>query len=285
MICANCFEHDYQTTLVSKEAMINGRLQVIPDLECEKCPGCGDTVFTHEQSLAMDKKRINMEFSSKPTLTPQQLKLLRQILKMSLEEICDLLHIGRNSYGRWERGEVDISPSMNLLIHQFIERFPEARVNLIETEMQAEIEKARPRFLSDSVSLGEFVRNMIAATKITADVVGIKLGIGTGELEKIENNEIPPENIPIGIAANIVRFFRITMDNLKQLLENTLKIQGLRSQVSFMHARTPAHGKPAESVYARSMNKILEKYVVEDAPASRRTVNPEYLKKVGDCLR
>jgi len=34
---------------------------------------------------------------------------------------------------------------MNLLIHQFIERFPEARVNLIEAELQAEIEKAKAR--------------------------------------------------------------------------------------------------------------------------------------------
>ena len=63
-------------------------------------------------------------------------------LNMKLDEICEILHIGRNTYGRWERGEVAISPSINLLIHQFIERFPKARVNLIEAEMQAELEKA-----------------------------------------------------------------------------------------------------------------------------------------------
>ena len=143
MLCANCFNDEYQTTTIAKEVVINGRPQAINDVKCEKCPSCGDIVFTHEQSLALDKKRINLEFSSKPLLTPQQLRLLRKILDMNLDEICEILHIGRNSYGRWERGEVAISPSMNLLIHQFIERFPKARVNLIEAEMQAELEKAK----------------------------------------------------------------------------------------------------------------------------------------------
>jgi putative zinc finger/helix-turn-helix YgiT family protein len=145
MLCTNCFNDEYQTTTIAKEAVINGRPQTINDVKCEKCQSCGDIVFTHEQSLALDKKRINMEFSSKPVLTPQQLRSLRKILNMSLDEICEILHIGRNSYGRWERGEVAITPSMNLLIHQFMERFPKARVNLIEAEMQAELGKAKTR--------------------------------------------------------------------------------------------------------------------------------------------
>jgi hypothetical protein len=51
--------------------MINGTLQILQDLECEKCPGCGDIVFTHAQSIAMDKKRINLEFNSQTTLPPK----------------------------------------------------------------------------------------------------------------------------------------------------------------------------------------------------------------------
>lgn len=285
MLCTNCFNSEYQTTTISKEVVINGRPQVIQDLECEKCPGCGDIIFTHPQSLALDKKRINLEFSSKPILTPQQLKLLRKILDMRLEEICDLLHMGQNSYGRWERGEVAITPSMNLLVHQFIERFPEARVNLIETEMRAEIEKAKVRYLSASVSLGEFVRSVIQATRIVTDIVCSRLGIELLELERIENNDLHPESIPVGVSANILKFFQLTMDNLKQLFDNTLKIQDIKSQVSFMHARTPHYGKTAGSMYARSMNKILEKYVIEETQESRSFVNPEYLKKVNTCLQ
>jgi DNA-binding XRE family transcriptional regulator len=70
-------------------------------------------IFTHPQSLALDKKRIHLEFGSKPILTTGQLKLLRKILNMNLEEICRLLHIGKNSYGRWERGRGDQNLSLD----------------------------------------------------------------------------------------------------------------------------------------------------------------------------
>lgn len=284
MLCTNCFNDEYQTITIAKEVVINGRLQTINDVECEKCMSCGDIVFTHAQSLALDKKRINLEFSSKPVLTSQQLKLLREILNMNLDEICEILHIGRNTYGRWERSEVAISPSMNLLIHQFIERFPKARVNLIETEMQAELEKAKTRYLTDSVSLGEFIRNVIQATNILIDIVCSRVGVKVGVMESIANNDLPPESIPAETSANILKFFHLTMENLRRLFENTKEIQRLKKQVSFMHARTPNYGEAAESMRARSMNKIIEKYLAEDTPKYRISVNAEYLKKISACL-
>jgi DNA-binding transcriptional regulator YiaG len=71
-----------------------------------KNPVCISLIIIAEKQhhLSLDKKRIHLEFGSKPILTPGQLKLLRRILNMNLEEICRLLHIGKNSYGRWERG-------------------------------------------------------------------------------------------------------------------------------------------------------------------------------------
>lgn len=285
MLCTNCFNDEYQTITIDKEVVINGRPQTIGEVKCEKCPSCKDIVFSHQQSLALDKKRINLEFSSKPVLTPQQLRLLRKILNMNLDEICEILHIGRNSYGRWERGEVAISPSMNLLVHQFIERFPETRVNLIEAEMQAEIEKVKARYLTDAISLGEFIRNVIQTTNIVTDIVCSRLGVKAGDMERIENNDFPPESIPAEISANILKFFHLTMDVLRQLFENTLKIQRLKRQVSFMHVRTTLYGKATESMHIRSMNKILEKYLAEDAPEFEISVNPEYLKKVRACLQ
>jgi len=285
MLCTNCFNDEYKTTTIAKEVVINGRSQTINDVECEKCLNCGDIVFTHAQSLALDKKRINLEFSSKPVLTSQQLKLIRGILNMKQDEICEILHIGRNSYGRWERGEVTITPSMNLLIHQFMERFPKVRVNLIESEMQAELEKAKTRHLTDSVSLGEFIRNVIQTTNILIDIVCSRVGIKAGDMESIANNDLPPENIPAEISANILKFFHLTMNDLRRLFYNTKKIQLVKRQVSFMHARTSNYGEAADSTRARSMNKILEKYVAEDTPKYRISVNAEYLKKISACLQ
>jgi len=285
MLCTNCFKEDYRRTTISQNVVIDGITQTIPDVECERCPSCGEIIFTHPQSLALDKKRIHFEFGSKPIMAPGQLKLLRKILNMNLEEICGLLHIGKNSYGRWERGESEISPSMNLLVHQLIERFPEARVNLIESEMRAEIEKARMRCLTDSVSLGEFIRNVLRTAKIVTDVVCDKLGIAARDLERIENNEFSPERIPARTSANILRFFQLTLDNLRQLFENTMKIQGLKQQVSFMHTRTCRYDKTTESTQVKSMNKILERYAIEERSLTQPSVDPAYLQKIGVCLR
>ena len=85
-------------------------------------------------------------------------------------------------------------------------------------------EKAKARYLNASVSLGEFVRSVIQTTKIVTDIVCSRLGIDVPQLERIENNDLPPESIPVGVSVNILKFFQLTMDNLRQLLNNTLKI-------------------------------------------------------------
>jgi putative zinc finger/helix-turn-helix YgiT family protein len=285
MICTNCFNDEYETITITKDVVINGRQNTIHGVECNKCSSCGDIIFTHQQSLALDKKRINLEFSSKPVLTAQQLKLLRKILNMSLEDVCDLLHIGKNSYGRWERGEVEISPSMNLLVHQLIERFPEAKANLIESEMTAEIEKAKDRYLSNSISLGEFIRNVTKATKILPDIVSDRIGLKVADLDRIENNELAPENIPVKVAVNILKLFHLTIDNLKQLFENTMKINSLRGQVSFIHMRQATYGKAVLSSQSKSINKILEHYVMESDSTTKQTINPDYMERVENCLK
>ena len=150
---------------------IDGKKHLLRDLDCEICPACGDITFTHAQSLEVDKKRIALEFGVKPLLSPEQLKILRRVLNMKLEEICDLLHIGRNTYGRWERGEVDITPSMNLLVHNLIEKDPDARVNLMEIERIVSVEQANVKLLVQYISFVEYIREAIAATRILPNVV------------------------------------------------------------------------------------------------------------------
>jgi transcriptional regulator with XRE-family HTH domain len=136
-----------------------------------------------------------MEFGLKPLLTPEQLKTVRRVLNMKLEEICDLLQIGRNTYGRWERGEVAITPSMNLLVHNFIEKFPDAKVNLIPSERIAAISKANSSLLEQYLSFGEYIREVISATRLLPDLVCASLEIEPVTLTRIENNDFAPEQI------------------------------------------------------------------------------------------
>ncbi|MDO9068635.1 MAG: type II toxin-antitoxin system MqsA family antitoxin [Deltaproteobacteria bacterium] len=134
MICTNCFEAEYKTAKTELTVTVNGESHVLRDLGCEICQACGEITFTHAQSLEIDKKRIALEFGLKPLLAPDQLKILRRVLDMKLEEICDLLHVGRNTYGRWERGEVEITPSMNLLVHSLMEKIPGVREKVIKND-------------------------------------------------------------------------------------------------------------------------------------------------------
>jgi YgiT-type zinc finger domain-containing protein len=62
MICTNCYKEEYKAAETDLSFTINGEARILSDLDCEKCPDCGDITFTHVQSLEIDKKRIALEF-------------------------------------------------------------------------------------------------------------------------------------------------------------------------------------------------------------------------------
>ena len=61
MICANCFKEEYMSAKTELSVTINGESCIFGDIDCEKCPDCGDINFTHAQSLEIDKMRIAVE--------------------------------------------------------------------------------------------------------------------------------------------------------------------------------------------------------------------------------
>lgn len=285
MICTNCFDAEYITSKTELTIIVNGENRVLHDLDCETCPACGEITFTHAQSLDIDKKRIALEFGMKPLLTPDQLKTLRRVLDMKLDEICDLLHIGRNTYGRWERGEVAITPSMNLLVHNLIERVPDARVNLIQNERAMAIHKANASLLEKYISFGEYIREVISATRLMPDVVCAFLNIEPADLAKIENNEFAPEKISPDVTARIVQFFGLTIDHLKRLLNATLSVFDMKNSVTTVHARSTCYDAKGAAVQSSSVNKILEKLAQKKGSVpEQKQVSEEYLTRVKAAL-
>lgn len=285
MICTNCFEADYKTARTELTVTVNGESHVLTDLDCETCPVCGEVTFTHAQSLEIDKKRIALEFGAKPLLTAVQLKILRRFLGMKLDEICDLLHIGRNTYGRWERGEVEITPSMNLLVHNLIEKVPDAPVNVLETERIPIIEKTNAGLLDSYISLGEYIREVIAAARLMPEVVCLSIGMEPGELVRIENNDLQPEKISCELTAKIALYFRIPFDALARLLNETLKVLTMKSAVSAVHARSTCYDAKGAGIQSSSVNKILEKLAQKKgAEQSQPQVSHDYLAKVKAVL-
>jgi DNA-binding transcriptional regulator YiaG len=285
MICTNCFEAEYTTAKTELAVTISGQKHVLRDLDCETCPACGDITFSHAQSLEIDKKRIALEFGVKPMLSPLQLKTLRRILNMKLDEICDLLHIGRNTYGRWERGEVDITPSMNLLVHNLIEKVPDARVNLLESERIAAIEKVNAKLLGQYISFGEYIREAMAATRLLPEVVCASVGIELAELVRIQNNDVEPERTPADVTAKLAYFFRVTVDHLKRLLNEAAKVTAMKGSVTAVHARSTCYDAKGAAVQASSVNKIMEKLAQKKgAGQSQKQVSEEYLARVNAIL-
>lgn len=285
MICTNCFETEYKTAKTELTVQVNGESHVLSDLDCETCPTCGEITFTHDQSLEIDKKRIALEFGLKPLLSPDQLKTLRRVLDMKLDDICELLHIGRNTYGRWERGEVEITPSMNLLVHNLIEKIPDARVNLIDNERIAAIDKANATLIGQYISFGEYLREVITTTRLLPDMVCASVGLEPEELVKIENNEVSPEKTPPEITAGIAHYFRLPFDALKRLLNETMKIVIMKASVTAVHARTTSYDAKGTAMQTSSINKIVEKLAQKKAAdQSQKQVNEEYLAKVKAVL-
>ncbi len=281
MICTNCFEAEYNSAKTELTVTVNGESHVLIDLDCETCPACGEVTFTHAQSLEIDKKRIALEFGLKPLLTAVQLKILRHFLGMKLDEICDLLHIGRNTYGRWERGEVEITPSMNLLVHNLIEKVPDASVNVLEMARIPVIEKTNAGLLGSHISLGEYIREVIAAARLVPEIVCLSIGMEPGELVRIENNDLQPEKIPCELTAKIALYFRIPFDALARLLNETLKVLTMKSAVSAVHARSTCYDAKGAGIQASSVNKILEKLAQKKGAEQGQTqVSDDYLAKV-----
>jgi putative zinc finger/helix-turn-helix YgiT family protein len=281
MICTNCFAAEYLAAKTELTITVNGKSHVLRDLDCETCPACGEVTFTHAQSLEIDKKRIALEFGLKPLLTPEQLKTLRRVLDMKLDEICDLLQIGRNTFGRWERGEVTITPSMNLLVHNLIEKVPDARVNLLPNERTTAIQKANTSLLEQYISFGEYIRDVIAATRLLPDLVCASIEIEQAFLTKIENNDIPPEQISPDITARIARFFGLTLDNLRRLLNANLSIFDMKNSITSMHARSTCYDAKGAAVQTSSVNKVLEKLSQKKGGAQEhKLVSDDYLARV-----
>jgi len=285
MICTNCFEDNYKTVKTEFTVSVNGIQRVLSDVECDACPSCGDITYTHEQSLEIDKKRIALEFGLKPLVTPAQLKNLRRILDMRLDDICEVLHIGKNTYGRWERGNVEITPSMNLLVHNLIEKIPGAAVNLFVSDRNAAIEKVNSRILSQETTFGEYIRTSIEATKLIPSIVCDSIGIDPAELIKLQNNEVEPEKIPVDVSAKFVSFFRLNIDILRNLLDNALVIFVMKSSVTAVHARSTSYDGKAASMQDSTVNKILEKIAQKKGGLqAKRSVSEDYLKKVETSL-
>jgi len=260
MICTNCFDTDFVTVNKSYTINDNGVEKVFDDVEREECPSCGYCIFTQSQAISLDKKRVELDFGNKTLLTPYQLKLLRNVLNITLDQISEILHIGKNSYGRWERGESEITPSMNLLIHSLIDRVPVAKVNLIEAEMSQKILAAKRKILSreKNISLGKYIKDCIEETGILSFIICEYVDMQEECLRNIENNKIDITSVAPVLVYKLAKFFKATYDELENMVRKSLDVYRIGGDVSFIHARIVDNTKSFTKDEENSIGDILE---------------------------
>jgi hypothetical protein len=174
---------------------------------------------------------------------------------------------------------------MNLLVHNLIEKVPDARVNLLDSERIASIEKVNAKLLVQYISFGEYIREAMAAVKLLPEVVCASVGIEPAELVRIQNNDVEPERTAAEVTAKLAYFFRVTVDHLKRLLNEAAKVTAMKSSVKAVHARSTCYDAKGAAVQASSVNKILEKLAQKKgAGQSQKQVSEEYLAKVKSIL-
>ena len=288
MICSNCFEAEFKTMKKPYKIFINGEKKIIEDVEREECPLCGHSIFTHSQAIDLDKKRVTEEFGSKPRLTPFQLKMLRSILNLTLDQISEMLHIGKNTYGRWERGVVDITPSMNLLVHNFIDKISIAKVNLIESFMNKEIMSAKTKILSlnDNISFGKYLNAFFAQTGVLPAIFCQKIDLSEETLRKIETNSIDITRLNVEKIYSIAELLKLKFPELAKMLKKSFEVFYLSSDVSFIHARTVDDTRTMTKEEEDSIADILEAVIELGEEEGSKNLDSSTIEKyIGEVRR
>jgi len=137
---------DYSTFV--KEGIKEVRI-IVSKLERNRCSKCGEEYLPPD---ALD--RINKEkYKKLDLLTPDELKMIREKLTRTQEEMADLLGVGKKSYFRWENGLSIQNKSMDRYI-RLVAQNPENVLRLRELQGQEESHYDREKVAQYFQSIG-----------------------------------------------------------------------------------------------------------------------------------
>ncbi len=285
MLCSNCFESEYHNAHISQEIVVNGAKLIIPDVECNQCPNCRDIILTHSQSLEFDRKRILLEFGEKELLTSQKLKLVRSILGLTLEDMSELLHIGKNTYGRWERDESPITYSMNLLVHNLIDRYPIAKNNLITSVRDKLLRECLVYLDEKNISLGHYMHKTIDKLHLHLDTIVIAASTDIDTLKKILFIQVKPEVCDPLATVKIAKFFQLSFENLVELLKASAHVFRMSSEISFVHTRKSDYSSEMLERQQKNISEVLEKAFMNEADlGAANLISEQYLARLKKCF-
>lgn len=107
MQCGNCGYHETVHTVMDMPYKFMGRKTIIPNVEGEHCPECGETFLTPGSARLMEeyKDRFDKEITESLGISPQFIRQVRKKLNLGQQEAGSIFGGGVNAFSRYERGK------------------------------------------------------------------------------------------------------------------------------------------------------------------------------------
>jgi putative zinc finger/helix-turn-helix YgiT family protein len=93
-------------------------------VDAHACEECGETFFSAEQSLALDRAVKSAAAERRGGMSPGRIIELRKRLSLSQRELEDLLGLGPKVVTRWENGRAVPPPTVHVML-RVLSRRPE----------------------------------------------------------------------------------------------------------------------------------------------------------------
>jgi HTH-type transcriptional regulator/antitoxin MqsA len=107
MQCANCGYHEIVHAVMDIPYKFMGRKTVIPNVEGERCPECGEIFLGMEAARKTDEamKRFNRDVGAMLGVTPEFIRQVRKKLNLGQKEAGNIFGGGVNAFSRYEAGK------------------------------------------------------------------------------------------------------------------------------------------------------------------------------------
>jgi|GEM_PF-922881 len=102
--CPLCGSPDVREIVRERRVTMNGHDIVVPEDRGTECGRCGETYYTGAQSRIADRKLIDARRRAEGLLTSDDVRGLRQALRLSQAELEQAIGTGPKTVVRWENG-------------------------------------------------------------------------------------------------------------------------------------------------------------------------------------
>jgi HTH-type transcriptional regulator / antitoxin MqsA len=102
--CPTCGSPDTHEITRERRVTMNGHEIVVPDDRGTQCDRCGEGFYTGAQARVADRKLVDARRRAEGLLTSDDIRRLRQTLRLSQVELEQAIGTGPKTVVRWENG-------------------------------------------------------------------------------------------------------------------------------------------------------------------------------------